>query len=94
VQLFDEHTKEDVLKNLFKILCGITNMGLKQRGINMVDTIILKQYLDSINFNIQDNDLILLNQLAAIKGLANRKAFSLSDQHLNMIHLKFKNLHE
>jgi hypothetical protein len=42
VQMFDEHTKEDVLKNLFKILCGITNMGLKQRGINMVDTIILK----------------------------------------------------
>ena len=28
-QYFDEHTKEDVLKNLFKILCGIMNMGLK-----------------------------------------------------------------
>lgn len=61
VQHFDEHAKEDVLKNLFKILCGVMNMGLKQRGINMIDTPILKQYLDSINFNIQDNDLILLN---------------------------------
>lgn len=26
---FDEYTKEDVLKNLFKILCGIMNMPLK-----------------------------------------------------------------
>lgn len=92
-QHFDEHAKEDVLKNLFKILCGIMNMGLKQRGINMIDTQILRQYLDSINFNIQDNDLILLNQLAAIKGLANRKAFSLSEQQLSMIHIKFKNLY-
>lgn len=38
IQHFDEHTKEDVLKNLFKILCGIMNMGLKQRGINIIDT--------------------------------------------------------
>lgn len=93
-QYFDEHAKEDVLKNLFKILCGVMNMGLKQRGINMLDGQILRQYLDSINFNIQDNDLILLNQLAAIKALANRKAFSLSEQQLNMIHIKFKNLYE
>lgn len=41
-QHFDEHAKEDVLKNLFKILCGIMNMGLKQRGINMIDTQILR----------------------------------------------------
>lgn len=94
IQHFDEHTKEDVLKNLFKILCGIMNMSLKQRGINIIDTQILKQYLDSINFNIQDNDLVLLNQMATIKGLANRKAFSLTDQHLSMIHQKFKNLNE
>ena len=58
----------------------------------MIETPILKQYLDSINFNIQDNDLILLNQFSAIKGLANRKAFSLNDQQLGMIHKKFKNL--
>ena len=45
----------------------------------MIETAILKQHLDSINFNVYDNDLILLNQMAAIKGLANRKAFSLSD---------------
>ena len=60
----------------------------------MIDTQILRQYLDAINFNIQDNDLILLNQLSAIKGLANRKAFSLSEQQLSMIHIKFKNLYE
>lgn len=37
VEHFDDNTKEDVLKNLFKILCGIMNMGLKQRGINIID---------------------------------------------------------
>jgi len=62
--------------------------------VNMIDTQILRQYLDAINFNIQDNDLILLNQLSSIKGLANRKAFSLSEQQLSMIHIKFKNLYE
>ena len=34
------------------------------------------------------------NQMATIKGLANRKAFSLTDQQLDMIHHKFVNLFE
>lgn len=38
--------------------------------------------------------MILLNQMATIKGLANRKAYSLTEQQLAMIHQKFKNLYE
>jgi len=44
-----------------------------------MDDKILKSYLDAINHNILDDDLILLNQLATIKSLANRKAFSVSE---------------
>lgn len=35
---FEDQNKEDVLKNLFKIFCGIMKMGLKQRGINVMDS--------------------------------------------------------
>lgn len=52
----------------------------------------LRQYLDGINLNLMDSDLILLNQLATLKNVSNRKAFSLSEQQLTMIHHKFKNM--
>lgn len=83
-----------MVKNLFKVLCGIMNYRLKQRDINKLDDKILKPFMDAINFDIQDDDLIILNQLATIKRLVNRKAFSLSNEQLGMLHLKFGNLFE
>ena len=53
---------------------------------------ILNTYLDAINNDILDDDIILLNQLATIKSLANRKAFSINDKQIAMIHKKFVNL--
>lgn len=52
---------DDVVKNLFKVLCGILNLSLKQRGQNQLDDKILIQFLDTINFDVLDDDLILLN---------------------------------
>lgn len=71
---------DDFVKNLFKMLCGIEDMRLKQRGHNAMPDGFLRQYLDGINLNLMDSDLILLNQLATLKNVSNRKAFSLSDQ--------------
>lgn len=59
-----------------------------------MDEKILKSYLDAINHNILDDDLILLNQLATIKSLANRKAFSISESQISKIHKKFVNMHD
>ena len=56
------------------------NMPLKQRGVNPIDDKVLGSYLDSINPEILDDDIVLLNQLATIKSLANRKSFSISDR--------------
>ena len=84
---------DDVVKNLFKILCGIMNMPLKQRGLNQLDDQVLIQFLDTINFDVLDDDLILLNQLATLKRLANRKAFSLTGTQMTLIHEKFKNMY-
>ena len=36
---------DDVVKNLFKILCGIMNMPLKQRNQNPLDDVTLIQFL-------------------------------------------------
>ena len=52
---------DDVVKNLFKILCGIMNFRLKQRGLNPLAKEALQSYMDSINFELEDSDLILSN---------------------------------
>ena len=43
--------KDEVTKNLFKVLCGILNLRLMQRGLNPLDDKLLKQVLDPINLN-------------------------------------------
>ena len=73
-------SSEDLTKNLFKIFCGIFNLRLRQRGINQLEDKLLNSYLDAVNFKIEDNDIILLNQMATIKSLVNRKSFSISDR--------------
>lgn len=69
---------DDIVKNLFKVLCEIMKMPLKTRGRNQLPDDLLQESLDTINFNLLDGDLIILNQLATIKGLCNRRTFSLS----------------
>lgn len=93
VRYLSGEATDDIVKNLFKILCGIMNMPLKQRYNNQLDDNVLIQFLDTINFDVLDDDLILLNQLATIKRLANRKAFSLTDTQMVLIHEKFKNMY-
>lgn len=88
----DYHASDDVVKNLFKILCGVMNFRLQQRGQNPMDDKVLNTFLDAINMDIADDDIVLMNQLATIRGLANRKAFSINDRQIAMIHKKFINL--
>lgn len=45
-----------------------------------MDDKILNTYLDAINMDINDDDIVLLNQLATIKSLAKRRAFSINDK--------------
>lgn len=67
-------------------------MRLQQRGQNPIDDKLLNTYLDAINLDMSDEDIVLMNQLATIKSLANRKAFSINDKQISMIHKKFLNL--
>ena len=75
---FKGKTTDDTLKNFFKIICSIYNIPLKQRYNNLLDDKTLCQFLDTVNFDMLDDELIVLNQLATIKRLANRKAFSVT----------------
>lgn len=61
-------------------------------GQMALDESLLYQYLDQIDINRFALDSNLFNQLQVIKNLTNRKAFSLSDKQIKMIHLKFKNM--
>ena len=85
---------EDFVKNLFKLLCGVLNMTLKQRGHNQMPRSFLRQFLDGIDFASDDPEVCVLNQLVTLKNLANRKAFSLTDQQFVELHEKFGNLSE
>jgi hypothetical protein len=83
---------DEVIKNLFKFLCGILHMSLKQRQKNTLKNEALSKTLDTISLELEDNDLILLNQFATIKSVVNRKAFSLTNTQMQMIHKKFINM--
>jgi hypothetical protein len=85
---------DDVLRNLFKILCGVMNMRLRQRGLNPIDDVLLQTYLDSVNQEILDSDILLLNQLSTLKNLANRRFFSIDERQIVKIHRKFINMFE
>ena len=77
---------DDIGKNLFKICCAILNLRPGQRGLPIIDDSLLNQYLDQININrflLDDN---LLTQFQVLKNLINRKAFSLNDRQIRIIH--------
>lgn len=69
---------EDIIKNLFKVCCGINNIKIKQRGHNILDDKLLQSYVGSICFDRSDPDDIIMDQLNTIKALINRKSFSLT----------------
>lgn len=85
---------DDVTKNLFKVCCAILNMQVNQRGSPILDESLLKTYLEGINFHRDDPELVLIDQLATVKSLINRKAYTLTDRQVAMIHEKFKNMFE
>lgn len=84
--------QEDIVKNLFKICCAILNMSVSQRSSNILDQKLLQTYLDGINYQRDDPELVLIDQLATIKSLINRKAYGLTDKQIKMIHDKFRNM--
>lgn len=59
-----------------------------------MDETLLTTYLDSINFQRDDPELVLIDQLACIKSLINRRTYSLTDKQIRLIHDKFQNMAE
>jgi hypothetical protein len=86
--------QEDIVKNLFKICCAILNMSVNQRNSNFLDEKLLQTYLDGINYHRDDPELVLIDQLATIKSLVNRKSYSLTDSQIKKIHDKFRNMYD
>jgi hypothetical protein len=68
---------EDIIKNLFKVLCGILNLQIRQRGHNQLSEDLLKTYCEAIKPNEEEPDFTIMDQLHTIKNLINRKSFTL-----------------
>lgn len=81
---------EDIIKNLFKVLCGIMNLKLHQRGHNQLSEELLRTYAEAIKFYEDEPDYTTMDMLHTIKNLINRKAFSLSETQLEYLHNKFR----
>jgi hypothetical protein len=69
-------------------------MNVNQRASNYLDEKLLLTYLDGINYHRDDPELVLIDQLATIKSLINRKSYSLTDTQIKMIHDKFRNMYD
>ena len=52
---------EDIIKNLFKILCGIMNLKLNQRAHNYCDEKLLITYCEAIKINLEDPDFTIMD---------------------------------
>jgi len=57
-----------------------------------LDDFQLQQYLDGINYNRDDTDLIVIDQLSAIKSMINRPSYKLTASQSAIIKKKFNNL--
>lgn len=71
---------DDIVKNLFKVCCAILNLRSAPSGVGYLDEKLLQTYLDGINFHRDDPELVLIDQLATIKSLINRRAYNLSER--------------
>lgn len=69
-------------------------MGVQQRSSNILDQKLLQTYLDGINYHRDDPELVLIDQLATIKSLINRKSYGLTDKQIKQIHDKFRNMYD
>lgn len=52
---------EDIIKNLFKFLCGIQNFKLKQRGHNELSDPLLKQIVNAMSYEHDDPNFIVMD---------------------------------
>lgn len=71
---------DDIVKNLFKVCCAILNLRSAPSGVAYLDEKLLQTYLDGINFHRDDPELVLIDQLATIKSLINRRAYNLTER--------------
>jgi len=53
--------QEDIIKNLFNIICSILNLQLNQRSYNYLDERLVFKQLDQIVFDRDDQDLVLID---------------------------------
>jgi hypothetical protein len=77
---------EEITQNLFKLLCSIMNLKPANRAANQLDKNLLGSYLGYIDLNKEDQDILILEQLATVKSLINRQPYSLNDSQIQAIH--------
>lgn len=85
---------DEITQNLFKVLCAIMNLKPANRAYQQLDQNLLNSYLSYIDLNKDDQDILILEQLATIKSLINRQPYSLGDNQVFAIHKKFMNLYQ
>lgn len=76
---------EDIIKNLFKVLCAIMGFKLQQRGHNQLSGQLLRTYGEAIKFIKEEPDFTTMDQIHTIKNLINRKAFTLTESQMSYI---------
>ena len=70
---------QDICTNLFVLLCTIQNYEVPlEYNLPVLDEKLLVSYINNINFDRDDADLIVIDQVISIRSIINRPAFVLS----------------
>jgi len=80
--------KEDLVKNLFKLLCGIQNLKLRPSH-PILDRELFQKYLESAQSPTRKPEFQVVDRLSVLANIARRKAFSLDDEQAKQLHAAF-----
>lgn len=85
---------QDICRNLFTFVCTILNYDPLDSNLPQFDEKLLNSYINNINYDRDDPDLIVIDQVIAMRSIINRPAFSLSRKQKELVLQKFNNMAE
>ena len=87
-----ENWQVEIGHNLYTVSCAILDFKVHDEGRPCINDQTLLEYINAINFNQDEQDLIFIDQFAAIKNMINRPHFSIKHDQVKLIHSNFRNL--
>jgi len=91
----ENQNSQDTCTNLFLLLCAVQNYEVPHEyDLPVFDEKLLVSCINNINFDRDDADLIVIDQVISIRSIIKRSALVLSANQYKLISAKFRNMAE